>query len=258
MADGIREAAVRAEQAIARLAKAKPGPLPPCATPVVTMESLGTAAKTSEDAAEWARKRLQPQRVDKIVDIDERPATVNELKKLAEDFGKIPVEIRRHAEGMSSARFVVVSEKHAPMASGGRIWLTPGDLKLGATAEVTKHELGHAFVNYRVIDKAGGADKVWREIQQAKFRTPIHTNAMWERNGRSAQAGADEFMQVVSDDYRSGMTVDAQARILSDGALAVDAEAMKGSGQIGYMGSKRWSFGEAKEAVLLWRTWFGI
>lgn len=183
------------------------------------------------------------------------PATPGDISKLQNAFNGIPEELRRHARAYPMS-FAILGEDSGRTAevSGNTIYLRRSDMD--GNAPVARHELTHAFIS-RQISQAD-ADKKWRELESARVRVPVHAAAAFNDGG--AYAGIDEFATIVTDGYKSGMTLKEHAAVLAKEARTgdrVDCVPEVGSRNASYRGCGNWTQEEAERAVGLWRGWLG-
>lgn len=188
-----------------------------------------------------------------------RLATKSELTKLSNDYSKIPVEIRKWGEASEKTiKVAVIPEGKGILAraEGRYVYLNEDGLKLGKYSGINQHELRHVLVSDEVMRANAGGNKMWKELNDLNIGIPIHTNVSYIRNGRNSIAGVDEFLTMVGDNYKSGMTVAEQ---VVEVRRFIDVEIVKGSRQISYgEGISKWNKNEAEQAVVLWRRWMNI
>lgn len=118
---------------------------------------------------------------------------------------------------------------------------------------VRQHELMHGLVNPTVIDKNGGASAMKLEMQLQSIPMDIHANRY-----PNDYHQVDETLATIGGRYWSGMTTDKQVEQLTTGGRRMDVEAVAGSGQRDYAGSRAMTKVEGRAMVNLWRRWNGI
>lgn len=190
-----------------------------------------------------------------------------ELKRMGDAFSNIPYELRKWAVGNRKDFKVVALAEDTGIPSrvmGNVIQINEKYLRKGVGSEVIEHELRHALLNTAIIDSrkgARGAESLWdtmRLDKKTKFRMPIHVNNMYKLNGGrgeiAAYSAVDEFIAMVGDYYRPGMSLDKLAKRIRD----IEVEKVIGSLATDYATAGRWTAAEAKRAAQLWWEWVDV
>lgn len=207
-----------------------------------------------ESPREWARSRFQPMT---LVGEGDRPATITELRVLADSFRKIPKELRKQVSRAARLKVAITPEGTLARAQAPGLFLDRGSSLSKFAEAIRQHELRHALINQPLLGKVDPV-RLWSDLSKLDIPLPIHVNQMYVRGGRSAYHGVDEFMAVIGDRYKSGMTVAEQIDSLIHGGLRLDIEKVAGSLQTDFAGMVAWRKDEAEKAVLLWRKWMKI
>lgn len=208
------------------------------------------------------------QHVQEMVNAGQLPEGVRGLsgaeKKVAKEaWESIPLEIKKWAS-RNKENFQLLIEEGEEITSrvqGNRIFMNAkyfNPEKYGP--QPLQHELRHALVNRSMVDARGGGNAIWHELSNAAadskrgWRSPAHVNAMYQVNGnqglRAATAASDEFLAMIGDHYKAGMSMDELIDSVRHGSYGISVSDELGSTLVSQ--SSRWSAKEARNACEYW------
>jgi len=189
-----------------------------------------------------------------------------EYNRMKDAFNGIPYELRKWAIGNKKGYHVVAIKESSDIPSrvmGNVIQINEKYLRKGVNPAVIQHELRHALINPQIISSrkgARGAESLLDSmiVGKKKFKLPIHVNNMYKLNGGrgaiAAEAAVDEFMAMIGDYYKPGMSFSE----LVEAVREIEVEGVIGSMATDFLTSARWTAAEAKKAVQLWWDWSDI
>lgn len=217
--------------------------------------------------------RTTPQALPELVDSNllisgaVRALTKAEFARFKKAFNNIPFELRKWARDnkLIFQASALTDPKATSRLYGNLIQINEKYLKKGIGTQVIEHELRHALINKQVIATRGGArgaDTLWDSLKTSKFRMPAHVNQMYRLNGGrgvlAASAATDEFLAMVGDYYKPGMSLDDMVAAVRSKKFGIEVEKVLGSGSPSIIAGNVWSASEAKKAVELWWDWMDI
>jgi hypothetical protein len=186
-----------------------------------------------------------------------------ERKVAREAWESMPLEVKKWSS-RNKDNFQLLIEEGENITSrvqGNRIYMNSkffDSAKYGP--QPIQHELRHALVNPSVVDSRGGGSAIWRELSNAAedtkkgWRSPTHANMMYQLNGnqgvRAVTAASDEFIAMIGDHYRPGMSMDELITSVRHKSYGIDVSDSITSTVVS--SSSRWSAREAKNACEYW------
>jgi len=198
-----------------------------------------------------------------------RALTQAEYKRVRGAFNDIPYELKKWARQNQDTYKIIAIPADGDDVSrviGNVIEINEKYLTSKVGPDVIQHELRHALINKAVIKDRGGAkgaEALWEALisdKKTKIPTPIHVNHMYKinRGKAAASAAVDEFMAMVGDFYKPGMSLDELATALRSKELGIEVEKKIGSLSTSLVNSRRWTAAEARRAANLWWEWMDI
>jgi hypothetical protein len=206
--------------------------------------------------------------VQALIDASGIPGTSRSLTRaerqiLADAWDSVPLEEKKWAirNKTNFQIFVEDGEDIVSRVEGEKIFINSKYFdKQRYGPDAIQHELRHALVNPQVVSARGGGNTVWRELTDAAgdtkkgWRSPTHVNSVYQLNGNrgivAANAASDEFLAVIGDHYRKGMSMDELITSVRHKDYGIDVSDKITSTVVS--SSSRWSAREAKNAVEYW------
>jgi hypothetical protein len=165
-----------------------------------------------------------------------RALTKAEMNRTKQAFNTIPYELRKWATNNTEKYKIMALSRDSNVPSrvlGNVIQINEKFLGPKATPEVVMHELRHALINKAIIKNRSGAkgvESMWETLIYGKkyiergtktpLKMPIHVNNMYVANGgrgaMAASAAVDEYLAMIGDYYRPGMSMDDLIKRIRD------------------------------------------
>jgi hypothetical protein len=240
------------------------------ATDQKQQESGGDNRNIANDTRNWANKYVvSTEQAAGLVKgrggrySDAHKANADEIAHIRGVVASMPREILAVAAENNPGHVIpVVSQGQAFRRGNLVVVRTQANSAVDAPDITIRHEFTHALLDDAVIKRNGGdPDKMWAQVKDRGVPPFLHAQRAYERANAKARLGVSETITMLADTYRSGDTIDAQARTLVSfaeiGRCRVAGEP-RGRQKRGVGEGRPMTLTEAKSAVKLWREWTGI